>query len=291
MPLENYYKILLEKKKPKYLENKRNLKKLLTKAKDELMQCNLCGNRCSVNRSKETGFCGVGVNPRVFSAGLHFGEETELAPSATLFFSGCTMRCVYCENGPDSCDAKTGKTWTPEMFAIWSKEMKKKGAKNINLVGGDPTPNIPFIIEALLKTKVNIPIIFNTIGYYSKIAENFLKEIIDLYLIDFRYFDDNCARHLSGTENYSVVLKRNLLAAEKNADLLIRVLPIPSHIECDAKPILYWIRNNLRNYKLNILNQYYPFWNAREHPEISRKLSISEYQDLVKYAKEIGLDV
>jgi len=307
MPLANYFKILAGKQKAKYLQNKKELKALAKEAHEELNHCNLCENKCAVNRLiGKKGICGVGATPRIFSSGPHYGEEQELVPSGTVFFSGCTMKCVYCQNAPDSCDPRKGVTWTPEKFSKWMSEMKNKGCKNINLVGGDPTPNIPFIIETLLKAKTNIPIVFNSNGYYSEVAEKFLKKFVDVYLIDFRYYDDNCAKHLSGAENYSSVLKRNLLAADKNGELMIRVLVMPGHMECDAKPILKWIKNNMKNYRLNLMNQYQPpfpmrhrnnasasltAWKTPDYPELSRKLTIAEYQDVMKYAREIGLEV
>ena len=291
--LDRYFKVLRGRAKAKFmLAKKRSLDKKITEAYIALESCDLCEWKCRVNRNGgETGFCKVGNHPRIFSASTHWGEEQELTPSATLFFSGCTMKCCYCQNGPQSVNYESGEKWSLQSIARWIDKKHKEGCRNVNFVGGEPTPNVPFILKALSKVKSNMPVVFNSNGYYSEKTAQLLKDVMDVYLLDFRYFDSQCAEHLSKVRNYPEVLKRNLLLAEKDAELVIRLLVLPGHIECDAKPILEWISQNLVSYKLNILPQYWPAWRAFESPEIGRKLHISEFNEVAKYAHDLGIEI
>ena len=182
-----------------------------------------------------------------------------------------------------------GETWFPERAARWIDSAARTGALNVNFVGGDPTPFIPFILETLRHVKSDIPVIFNSNSYYSSEAAGLLKGIVDIYLLDFRYFSERCAVRLSQAPGYPKTAKRNILFAGRQGDLIIRLLVMPGHIECDAKPIVGWIGKNLGNAYVNILPQYRPCWRAGEYPEISRPLSHEEYMEVVEHAREAGL--
>ncbi|MBI5060895.1 MAG: radical SAM protein [Candidatus Aenigmarchaeota archaeon] len=288
--MERYFKTVKGRANARFMTAKKRglLDKKIKQAQQVFENCELCEHRCQKNRKGELGFCGVS-DARIFGAHTHWGEERELVPSATLFFSGCTMRCCYCQNAPQSISA-AGEIWSADKAAKWIEQKHREGCRNVNFVGGDPTPNILFILNVLKKVRVNIPVVFNSNAYYSLSAAELLKDVIDVYLLDFRYFDAGCAEHLSKIKNYPETAKRNILLAEKNGELLIRLLVLPGHIECDAKPIIAWISENLKNYRLNIMPQYTPAFHAYEFPEIGRKLSIAEYNDVIEYAKGIGIE-
>lgn len=292
--LTRYKKILDGKEKPKFLLAKKSdlLNEKIKQAQKILKKCELCERKCGVNRLEgETGFCGVGNEPRVFGAHAHFGEEPELIPSATLFFSGCTMRCQYCQNAPESVEYKRGVAWSPSQIAEWIEQMARQGCKNVNFVGGDPAPNLPWILLALSMVDANIPVVWNSNSYYSTKTANLLKDIVDVYLLDFRYFDEKCAVRLSSAPRYPAIAKRNFLTAHKDAELLIRVLVMPNHIDCDAKPIIKWIRQNLGpGVRANLLAQYRPCWHADKYKDIDEPLSMSDYETVHSYAKKIGLN-
>ncbi len=291
--LERYGKILAGHEKARYLIAKESglLEKKIGEAKRILESCELCERKCRVNRLKgELGFCKADSKARVFGAHSHYGEEPELVPSATLFFAGCTMRCVYCQNAPESIQPEMGTEWGEERIAEWIEEKYREGCKNVNFVGGDPTPYIYNILRALQLCDANIPVVWNSNAYYSEKTAELLQGIVDVYLLDLRYFNEECAVKLSSAPNYPAVAQRNFLAAARDAELLIRLLVMPSHIECDAKPIIKWIFEELGNdARLNILGQYRPMHLAHKFPGISRGLTIQEYQTAVQYAKSIGL--
>lgn len=292
--LERYKAILKGEKKPRFLKAKKSgaLKEKITKTKKILEHCDLCERKCGVNRLEgEKGFCGVGVKPRVFGAHVHLGEEVTLVPSATIFFSGCTMRCVYCQNAPQSVNADLGEEWSIERIAKWIESMHFQDCKNVNFVGGDPTPNLYAILKALSGVNVPIPVVWNSNAYYSEKTAELLKGIIDIYLLDFRYFSEKCAVKYSSAPNYVEVAKRNFLEAHSDAELLIRLLVIPSHIECCAKPMLEWIAENLgKGVRVNVMDQFYPTHQAYKHPEIDKKLSRLDYVRVLDYARELGLN-
>ncbi|MEM5812655.1 MAG: radical SAM protein [Candidatus Aenigmatarchaeota archaeon] len=288
--LPHYKRILEGKEKPRFHIAKETglLQKKIKEAWKILEKCELCERKCGVNRLEgEIGFCGVGKEWKIFGAHTHWGEEEELIPSATLFESGCTMRCCYCQNAPASIFYQVGESWTIERVAEWIESMAPV-CKNINFVGGDPTPYVPFILKVLEKAEASIPIVFNSNAYYSEKTAELLRGIVDVYLLDFRYFKEECGRRLSQTQNYPEAAKRNHLAAKKDSDLMIRVLVMPGHIECDAKPVLSWIAQEIgKNTYVNILSQYRPCWRASRFPDINRPVSITEWESVVKFWEKV----
>ncbi|MBR9690742.1 radical SAM protein [Candidatus Woesearchaeota archaeon] len=288
-----YLNILDGKKKPEFqiAKQKGILDKKIKQVEKILGSCELCERKCKVNRlAGELGVCKVGITPKIFGAYTHMGEEAELIPSATLFFSGCTMKCDYCQNAPDSMSPEHGNEWFEEDIAKWIEQKFKEGCRNVNFVGGDPTPYLFNMLKALKLCGADTPVVWNSNAYYSEKTAEILKDIVDVYLLDFRYFKEGCARRLSDAKNYPKAAMRNLLGASKDAELLIRLLLMPGHIGCDAKPILKWIKENLGGWaRVNLLAQYHPSWHAKKHVELSRRLTHIEYQEVVDYAKDIGL--
>jgi putative pyruvate formate lyase activating enzyme len=291
-PLERYFKILKGgEEKAKFLLCE-NLEEKVNEAKEILKNCHFCERRCGVNRSNgEKGYCGV-LEPRVASEFIHLGEEKELIPSYTIFFSGCTFSCVFCQNWDISQYSDTGVYIKPEILAEMIERRKEGGVRNVNWVGGDPTPNLAYILEVLShlkKLKVNLPQIWNSNMYLSLEAMNLLDGVIDIYLTDFKYGDDDCAKRLSKVENYFGIITRNHLIAEQQCEMIIRHLVLPNHLECCTKPILKWISKNLKNFRLNIMEQYRPEYNALKFEDISRRLTWDEFQEAIEFAKDLGL--
>jgi putative pyruvate formate lyase activating enzyme len=256
-----------------------------------MAHCHFCARRCEVNRAKgELGFCQAGTEWRVFGAHMHMGEECFITPSGTIFLAACTMRCVYCCNAPESVTPKLGSVWTTEDVVRWIERIRRDGARNINWVGGTPTCWLAHILRALKLSETNVPQVWNDNAYYSPETAALLDGMIDVYLLDFRYFSEKCARRLSSAPNYPQVAARNHLSAAKAGELLVRLLVMPGHLECDAKPIVRWIRANLGEWvRLNILAQFFPYHRAKEYAELSRSLSAAEHREVVEFAKGIGL--
>ncbi len=167
--------------------------------------------------------------------------------------------------------------------------LARSGCRNINFVGGDPTPDLHVILEGVAICDVNIPLIWNSNLYNSVEAMRLLQGVIDLWLPDFKYWSDECARRLSKVERYREVVTRNLKIAYEWGEVIIRHLVLPNHLECCTRPILKWIAANLPNALVNVMSQYRPQHKAYEYKEISRRPTYSEMRMAYRWAEELGL--
>lgn len=268
-----------------------------------LDNCNLCERRCGAERSAgEKGHCGV-VEPRVSSEFIHMGEEPDLVPSYTIFFSGCTFECVFCQNWDISTNPTSGIQMSAGVLAqmiedkVAGKHPRSQGlrtahfAKNVNWVGGDPTSNLPFILEVLSECSANIPQVWNSNMYLTEESLKLLDGVIDVYLTDFKYGNDECALRLSNAPDYMRIVGRNHRLARAQAEMIIRHLVLPGHVECCSRPVLYWIANNLSDVKVNVMAQYRPAHRAKGFKEIDSPLTRPEYGRAMKIADELGLNL
>jgi len=262
---------------------------LKIKIADKIFECCcFCEKNCMVDRRIETGSCQVS-KPYVSSEFLHMGEERPLVPSHTIFFSGCNFKCVYCQNSDISQHPNHGMNLEPEKLAKIIDLRRKQGSMNVNFVGGEPTPNLSYIIRTMKKTKENIPVVWNSNLYLSEHAMNLLNGFADLYLTDFKYGNNECAEDLSGISNYTEVVRRNHKLAFEAGEMIIRHLVIPNHIECCSKPLIKWISDNLGlDVVLNIMSQYRPVYHASEHKDLSNLPSPDEIREVKSFAEGLG---
>jgi len=179
---------------------------------------------------------------------------------------------------------------TPEMMALQVAELADKGCRNINMVGGDPTPYVWHWLEAMNHVKQPIATVWNSNSYYSLETAKLLTGFIDLYLLDFKYGNNKCASEISDAPGYWEAVTRNHLWAHEHGELIIRVLVLPGHNECCTRPILEWIHDNLGAMtRVNLMFQYRPEWRARERPELSRRLTQAEITEARQIAEAVGL--
>ena len=266
-----------------------------------LTSCEFCEHRCEVNRmAGEIGRCRLANDSYVSSVFLHHGEESPLVPSGTIFFSGCNFRCVFCQNWSISQEwikkkkVVDGALVTPKQLAAYAKHLAREGARNINWVGGSPTPNTHNILEALRLMDQNICILWNSNMYMTSKTTNLLIDIMDFWLPDLKYFDDVFAKKMSGIENYCAVVTRNIKAAhdEGSGEIIIRHLVMPGRINKDTKPILEWCAKNVPKALVNIMGQYRPEYKARHDPrykEIQQRPSTDEMKHAHRIANQLGI--
>lgn len=258
-------------------------------AKRILKECRLCEIKCGVNREEDIGYCRVRES-LIASDFLHLGEEPELVPSYTIFFSGCNFRCIFCQNW-DISQQRVGVRHSPEDLGIKIGVAYAKGAKNVNFVGGEPTPNLPFILETLRHVKVHIPVLWNSNMYMSEDAMRLLDGVVDVYLGDFKWGNDECALKYSKVPHYWETVTRNFLLAKRHyrAEFLIRHLVVPNHLKCCTRPVLRWISENLgKDVRMNIMFQYHPDYKAGGRKELNRTLNYEEMLRAVKLVGEFG---
>lgn len=215
----------------------------------------------------------------------HWGEENMLVPSGTIFFSGCTWCCVYCQNFDISQFPERGAIMDGEQIANWVDYEAETGRIiNVNFVGGEPTPNLHTIIDTARHMRTNTPIVWNSNMYMSEETNNLLEGVVDVYLADFRYGNNECAMRLSSVPDYMKTTCRNFERTSKDAEMIIRILVLPDHIECCAKNILAWIGKNIADrVYVNLMSQYRPEYKAAEYPEIARRLRDEEYGKAIEY--------
>ena len=249
--------------------------------------CCFCEHRCKIDRRRTTGICSV-QDSRIASEFLHFGEEHVLVPSYTIFFSGCTFHCVFCQNW-DISQFPCGTTIEPQELTTAIEQRKKMGARNVNWVGGDPTSNLLYILRVLQQLDSNIAQVWNSNMYCSEETMKLLHGVIDLYLTDFKYGNDSCAKRLSKVDGYSAVVKRNHLLAYQHGEVIVRHLVLPNHGACCSQRIIDWIKENIPQVAINIMGQYHPEYHAEKYKEIACPVSKEAYLQIKEYAEAQGL--
>lgn len=270
------------------------------------MKCELCPRLCGVDRDKNVGFCKSNNVVKIARAGLHAWEEPCISGengSGTVFFSGCTLKCVFCQNYVLSHD-NAGKEITVERLAEIFLELQRKNAHNINLV--TPTHYVLQIVEALKTARergLSIPVVYNSSGYERAETIEMLKGFVDIYLPDFKYFSDELAQKYSNAPKYFEVAS---LALEKMFEqvgkpefddygmmkkgVVVRHLVLPGYVE-DSKDVIKYIYEKYGDdVILSIMNQYTPLPHVEKFPEINRKLTEKEYDDVIDFALEIGVE-
>ncbi len=254
-----------------------------------LTACHFCERRCGANRrKKEIGFCRCDAVSHYSAEFMHHGEEPELVPSHTIFFTGCNFSCVYCQNWEISTAPASGISILPKELAGIIALRRAYGSRNVNFV--TPTPHTHIILKILNALKVNIPVVWNSNMYYSDEIARLLEGVVDVYLGDFRYGNDACAKKYSNASDYLRVVTRNFKTAYMSGEILLRHLVLPGHIKCCTEPIVQWTKENIPNVRFNMMFQYSPNYRAYEYPDINRGLSADEIQKAIYIVKESGLE-
>ncbi|MEM2236766.1 MAG: radical SAM protein [Candidatus Caldarchaeum sp.] len=315
--------------KPNFLDLKVALVKKM------LRHCNFCRWNCRVDRSlgAKLGTCQLDYRSRVSSYFHHRGEELPIRGtkgSGTIFFTSCNQRCVFCQNSDISHDKDNGIVFTPQMLAWTMWQLRMEGCHNINLVGGEPTIHLHTIVEAIsmlrffkdvdakameakadlyipygmdvryasYKGEFNTPILWNSNMYMSGETMKILRELVDIWLPDFKFGNNRCAVWLARTPWYfETVAANHKLIYEWREDIVIRHLIMPGHVECCTKPVLKWIAENMPLTPVNIMDQYHPdcYCNPsdprfdKRYADMARYPTREEILESYRYAKSLGL--
>ncbi|MEM3763007.1 MAG: radical SAM protein [Desulfurococcaceae archaeon] len=257
--------------------------------------CRLCERKCGALRSEgKPGVCLVDKEAIVHSYFHHMGEEAPLVPSGTIFYGGCNFKCVFCQNYDISqVNARNGDRVSPRELASIQAYLRRSGARNINHVGGEPTPHLPFILESLKYLDVNVPQLWNSNMYMTLESTNLLVDVIDIWLPDLKYGNNECAWRLSKVRNYWEITTRNIKIAHDTGDIIIRHLVLPNHIECCTRTALEWIAKNTPRALVNVMEQYRPEHIVAKYPklypDIARRPKREEIYVAYKIAEELGL--
>ena len=268
--------------------------------------CLLCPRKCGINRSTgQTGVCGVSSEIKVARAALHYWEEPCISGkrgSGAVFFSGCSLHCVFCQNSEIS-DGKAGKVISKERLSDIFIELADKGANNINLVTpGQYIPDIVWAVNDAKSRGMKLPIIYNTSGYENVTELKLLEGIVDVYLPDFKYMDSTLSARYSRAKDYPSVAKQALSEMVRQQPdvviddatgliqkgVIVRQLLLPGHVN-DAKAVLKYLYDTYHDHVyISMMSQFTPIA-LEDYPEINRTVTKREYERLVNYALEIGI--
>lgn len=268
--------------------------------------CLLCPRKCGINRSTgQTGVCGVSSEIKVARAALHYWEEPCISGkrgSGAVFFSGCSLHCVFCQNREIS-DGKEGKVISKERLSDIFMELAGKGANNINLVTpGQYIPDIVWAVNDAKSRGMKLPIIYNTSGYENVTELKLLEGIVDVYLPDFKYMDSTLSARYSRAKDYPSVAKQALSEMVRQQPdvviddatgliqkgVIVRQLLLPEHVN-DAKAVLKYLYDTYHDHVyISMMSQFTPIA-LKDYPEINRTVTKREYERLVNYALEIGI--
>lgn len=268
--------------------------------------CLLCPRKCGINRSTgQTGVCGVSSEIKVARAALHYWEEPCISGkrgSGAVFFSGCSLHCVFCQNREIS-DGKAGKVISKERLSDIFMELADKGANNINLVTpGQYIPDIVWAVNDAKSRGMKLPIIYNTSGYENVTELKLLEGIVDVYLPDFKYMDSTLSARYSRAKDYPSVAKQALSEMVRQQPdvviddatgliqkgVIVRQLLLPGHVN-DAKAVLKYLYDTYHDHVyISMMSQFTPIA-LKDYPEINRTVTRREYERLVDYAIKIGI--
>ena len=262
-------------------------------ALSHLTDCHLCPHHCGLARATADGVCRVGQASYIASEMLHMGEEALLRPAHAIFFSGCTATCSFCTAAKFAFRPTYGVTVTPEQLAARMVQRQEEGARSICFIGGDPTPHIPFILQAvdMLGVRKRVPIAFNSNFYLTDEALDLLDDVIDIYVPDLKFGPatgpQRCGEAAGGMPDYWAVVTDcidRVYAADK--EVIVRHLLMPGHFACCTEPILHWLAARPK-LKVSLLTQYVAPAHARG--VLATPLSQDEVASAKNLAGELDL--
>lgn len=265
--------------------------------------CTLCPRRCGVDRTKGgRGFCGMPDKLYAARASAHYWEEPVISGSfgsGAIFFSGCTLRCAFCQNYTIS-DEHFGRELTPQALRAAMERLIDEGVQNINLV--TPTHFLPSILPAL-EPKLPVPVVYNCGGYESVETLHRLEGKIDVYLPDFKYSDNALAKRLSAAPDYYETAAAAILEMYRQVGrpviedeqmtrgVLLRHLVLPGFVD-NSLGVLDWIAENFRSGDIlvSLMSQYVPMGKAKAMPPLDRRITETEYDAVLSYMELLGIE-
>lgn len=264
------------------------------------MKCSLCPNECNVNRTTHNGFCGTSDTLRIAKYYLHPFEEPLISGkngSGTVFFCGCALKCVFCQNYELSRNER-GKNITVEELANIFHELESLGAHNINLV--NPTHYSNKIIDAFKIYKPKIPVVYNTHGYEKIEILKKLNEYVDVYLPDMKFFSSTLSKRYTGKADYFIKAEKAIRFMVESkpysvgedgllkSGVIVRHLVLPLGVS-DSKKVLEWFTTIKEKAYINVMSQYTPFGDIKNFKELQRPITKREYDSVIDYALSLGI--
>jgi putative pyruvate formate lyase activating enzyme len=227
---------------------------------------------------------------RLYRHRVEYGEELELVPSQLLYLSGCDLRCAFCIGEQNAFDPRRGRPLTAALLDEAVQWGQCQGARNIQWAGGEPTIHLPAILAAMDECPELPPLVWKSNFHGTPESFQLLQGLVDVYVADFKFGNDACAKRIARVDGYWGTVTRNLAIAATQGDLIVRHLLLPGHFECCYRPIVAWLGRNMRVVKFSVREGYLPRWRARRYAELGEPLKRGVGRAARELAAEQGLN-
>jgi putative pyruvate formate lyase activating enzyme len=261
------------------------------KALGMMYRCELCPWQCKANRFREKGKCGLSDKIYYYTPFVHIAEEAVINPALVINFTNCSMDCVYCVRHNQA----NKETHAFEIDGFWKKIESLSASFDVcslEFAGGDPTIYLPWALSWLKYAPDNLdrPVVWNSNLFMTQQALSLLDGVVDVYLPDFAFGNDQCAKRLAGVDNYlSNAMKALESMIKQNARVIVRMLVLPGHADCCHKKALEWLGQYKDRIWVSILDQYVPAHKAKNYQEIFRRPALEEIKEVEEFAEKQGL--
>ncbi|MEK7675125.1 MAG: radical SAM protein, partial [Verrucomicrobiota bacterium] len=261
-------------------------------ARQALANCHLCRHHCGVNRlAGKRGLCHAGAETRIFSAQTEVTDELELIPTFAIALSGCDLRCDFCITGAQSWNPSAGHLLDVAALAGRAAAALAAGARTVQFLGGEPTIHLSAVLEIVAALPAEAKLVWKTNAHGSKEARALLSRIFDVWLADYKFGNDACALRLAKICEYVRIVQGNLFWARQQADLIVRHLLMPGHVDCCWEPVASWLAANLPGVKVSLRSGFWPAWQAGRHPELREPVSNLERTRAFEIARQCRLNL
>lgn len=269
------------------------------RAESLLRNCRFCAHRCGANRLKgERGPCHAGTEARVFHYQTEVGDEVELSPLLAIAFSGCDLRCAFCNTGAESWNPHAGDCVISgpdcpglDLLVRRAERALGQGARGIMILGGEPTIHLPAALALAGRLPDDARLVWKTNAHGSEVARELLENVFDVWVADFKFGQNQCAERLARVPGYVETVRENLCWAARHSELIVRHLLMPGHLHCCWKPVAEWLGRNLPETKVSLRTGFWPGWQTRRHIELCRATPRADEEEAVQLARSLGLNL
>lgn len=266
----------------------------LSTAEALLRTCRICPRQCGVDRTAgEKGWCGTGAGVEFFDEYVHFGEEPPIRPSHTVYLTGCNLGCIFCQTAEDRQTAPC-RQLTPECLTEIIFRGRAQGARNLNLLGGEPFVNLPGLFRILAHVPDLPPLVWNTNLFCAPEALDLVMGVADTILADLKFGNDVCAESAASAPEYWSTVTGGIehVAAQAPDGLLIRHLMLPGHSDCCTRPVLEWLAGHVPStVRVSLKSDYVPMSRARQDARLGRFITPEEEREARTFAERLGLNL
>lgn len=253
-----------------------------------LRHCQMCELRCGANRlAGERGLCGLSADTFAYKRYVSADEEPEILPALRVFFGGCNMRCLFCDEAPDAFAPEAGELVDPAALACKMSAAVRRGVRSISILGGEPSLHAHTLVAIAAAAPQPLPIALNTNMYMTPPVLALLVDVVRWYLADLKFGNDHCAQHIAKIENYSAVVRRNIRLATTQTDVIVRHVLLPGHLDCCFRPLVAWLSDTLPGIRFQLYPGYVPCGRASKDAKLGRlntRHAVEAAEDILKHS-------